>query len=162
MARKHRNIPTAMRYSSPEGDGPMEKRVTGLYWVVTAAMAVFMLAGSVADVLAVPEAAAFMRHLGYPPYLLRFLGVAKILGLAVVCLPTPRTLKEWAYAGLTIDLTGALYSHVSVGDPVNAWGFPVIGLLLVAGSYLMRQRAMLLPSRQIAGPLLGDVRLRFE
>jgi len=140
----------------------MEKRVTRLYWVATATMALFMLLGSVADVLAVPEAAAFMRHLGYPPYLLRFLGVAKILGLIVVCLPMPRTLKEWAYAGLTIDLTGALYSHLSVGDPVNAWGFPVIGLVLVAASYLLRHRALLVPSERAVRPLLGNVRLRFE
>jgi len=90
----------------------MAKRVTSVYWVVTAAMAAFMLAGSVADVLAVPQAAAFMRHLGYPQYLLRFLGVAKILGMIVVCLPTPRTLKEWAYAGLTIDLSAALYPRI--------------------------------------------------
>ncbi len=135
------------------------RRMTGVYWVLTGAMAVFMLAGSVADVLAVPEAAAFMRHLGYPPYLLRFLGVAKILGLIVVCAPTPRTLKEWAYAGLTIDLTGALYSHLSVGDPVSAWAFPVVGLLLVGGSYLTHHHGALVWRQRLVGSPLADLRL---
>jgi len=141
----------------------VDKRLTSVYWVVTGVMAVFMLTGSVADVLAIPQAAAFMRHLGYPPYLLRFLGTAKILGVIVVCVPTPRTLKEWAYAGLTIDLSGALYSHLSVGDPVNAWMFPVIGLMLVGGSYLTRQQAAaLLPGRPIVGSPLADGRIGFD
>jgi GNAT superfamily N-acetyltransferase len=37
-----------------------------------------------------------------------FLGTAKILGVATVLSPSPARLKEWAFAGLTFDLTGAL------------------------------------------------------
>jgi hypothetical protein len=95
----------------------------------------FMTLGSVPDVLQLEQAVSFIRHLGYPSYLLPFLGTAKIVGIAAVLVPIPRTIKEWAYAGLAIDLTGALYSHLSVGDPVSAWAFPVIGLVLVGGSY---------------------------
>jgi hypothetical protein len=49
-----------------------------------------------------------------------------------VLVPGVRWLMEWAYAGLTFDLIGALYSHVAVGDRPSAWAFPIIGLLLVA------------------------------
>jgi len=105
------------------------------YWLVTGLMVAFMMLGSVPDVLQLEQAVSFIRHLGYPSYLLPFLGTAKIVGIAAVLVPSPRTIKEWAYAGLVIDLTGALYSHLSVGDPVTVWAFPVIGLALVGGSY---------------------------
>lgn len=103
---------------------------------VTGLMAALMLLSAVPDVLRVAGAMDVFRHLGYPPYLLLFLGTAKILGVAAVLAPGLTRLKEWAFAGLTFDLTGALYSHLSVGDPASAWAPAVVGLVLVAGSYL--------------------------
>ena len=114
----------------------MKKVFTIGYWVVTALMAALMLAGSVPDVLIVPQAVGVFKHLGYPTYLLPFLGTAKILGVIAVLVPSPRALKEWAYAGLFFDLSGALYSHLSAGDPASVGALPVIGLRLVVGSYL--------------------------
>ena len=105
-----------------------------LYWMLTGIMAALMLLGSIQDVLRVPAARAWFVHLGYPSYLLPFIGIAKILGVTAVVAPGTRRLKEWAYAGLVFDLLGATYSHLSVGDSF-AWIIPVIGLLLVAGSY---------------------------
>jgi hypothetical protein len=99
-------------------------------------MAALMLLSAVPDVLRIPGALAVFRHLGYPPYLLLFLGTAKLLGVAAVLAPGAPRLKEWAFAGLTFDLTGALYSHLSVGDPSSAWMPAAIGLVLMAGSYV--------------------------
>ena len=110
------------------------KKQNILYWILTGIMAAFMLMGSVQDVLRVPAALAWFAHLGYPPYLLPFIGIAKTLGVATVVAPGLRRLKEWAYAGLVFDLLGAIYSHISVGD-TSAWIIPLVGLLLVAGSY---------------------------
>jgi DoxX-like protein len=117
----------------------MSRVIKSTYWVVTGLMVAFMMLGSVPDVLQLTQAVSFIRHLGYPSYLLPFLGIAKIVGIVAVLVPSPRTIKEWAYAGLVIDLTGALYSHLSVGDSVSAWAFPVIGLVLVGGSYLLHR-----------------------
>jgi hypothetical protein len=60
------------------------KRTKIAYWVITGLMAAFMLMASIPDVLRLPEAVAFFTHLGYPTYLLPFIGVAKILGVIVV------------------------------------------------------------------------------
>jgi hypothetical protein len=108
-----------------------------LYWSVTGLMAAFMLLASIPDILRIAQAEAIFAHLGYPRFLLPFLGTAKVLGVVVVLLPGFARLKEWAFAGLVIDLVGALYSHLSVGDGPGAWMSPVIGLLLVGGSYYM-------------------------
>jgi DoxX-like family len=95
------------------------------------------------DILRIPQAVDLFRHLGYPSYLLPFLGIAKMLAVAAILAPGLRWLKEWAYAGLIFDLIGAVYSHLAVGDPPNAWIFPVIGLLLVIGSYLVYRRELI-------------------
>jgi uncharacterized membrane protein YphA (DoxX/SURF4 family) len=108
------------------------------YWIVTALMAGLMILSAVPDVLVVEGAVQMFTHLGYPSYLLPFVGIAKILGVIAVLIPgLPRSLKEWAYAGLVIDLVGALYSHLSVGDSVVFWIFPIIALALVLSSYFL-------------------------
>ena len=118
----------------------MENVINGrrwVYWGVTGVTVAFMLSSSVPDLLQIPQATAVFQHLGYPQYLLVFLGTAKTLGVAALLLPWESRVKEWAFAGLMIDLTGALYSHLSVGDPPNVWLPAAIGLVLVGGSYLV-------------------------
>ena len=99
-----------------------------LSWIVTGLMAAFMLMASIPDILRIPQAVDLFTHLGYPTYLIPFLGIAKTLAVIAILAPGVRWLKEWAYAGLVFDLIGAFYSHVSVGDPPSAWVFPIIGL----------------------------------
>ena len=69
------------------------------YWILTGLLAAFMLLGSIPDLLRVPQAVAFFMHLGYPRYLLPFLGVAKTLGVLAVIVPgfprLRRTRSRW-------------------------------------------------------------------
>jgi uncharacterized membrane protein YphA (DoxX/SURF4 family) len=109
-------------------------------WVVTGLMAMLMLVSAVPDVFSIPGAVSVFRHLGYPAYLLIFLGTAKMLGVSAVLSPGLPRVKEWAFAGLTFDLTGALYSHLSVGDPPSVWSPALVGLILMAGAYIAFRR----------------------
>lgn len=129
-------------------------RRTISYWIVSALMASFMVMSAIPDVSRSDVAVTAFTHLGYPIYLLPFIGIAKIAGVIAVLLPSYRRVKEWAYAGLVFDLTGALYSHLSVGDPAGVWMFAVIGLILVSGSYLLGgiKRA---PAVQASGAVSG-------
>jgi hypothetical protein len=111
-----------------------------LYWLITGLLAAFMLLASVPDVLRTAEATDIFRHLGYPQYLLPFLGTAKILGVLAVIVPAGGRLREWAYAGIAFDLIGAWYSHLSVGDGPSFWILPLIGFVLLTGSYALRLR----------------------
>src|SRR5882672_12578948 len=97
------------------------KNVSRSYWIVTGLLVVLMLAAAVPDLLRSPPAVEIFRHLGYPVYLLPFLGTAKVLGVLAIIIPGFTRLKEWAFAGLVFDVVGALYSHLSVGDPMSAW-----------------------------------------
>lgn len=109
------------------------------YWIVTGLMAALLTMSAVPDVIKAADAVEFFKHLGYPEYLLPFIGVAKLLGVAAVLFPRFPWFTEWAYAGLTFDVAGAFYSHISVGDPVSFWIFPLIALVLILGSYFLYQ-----------------------
>lgn len=114
------------------------KRIHLFYWLVTGVFSALMAFGSIPDILVTPEAKEVFRHLGYPMYLIPFLGVAKLLGIVAILVPGFPRLKEWAYAGLFFDLTGALYSAIAVGDPVSGWGFIVVlGYGLLFASYTL-------------------------
>ncbi|UOQ54330.1 DoxX family protein [Hymenobacter cellulosivorans] len=111
-----------------------------LYWVSTGFFCAMMLMSGIINVLSTPEAVEGLQHLGYPAYLLPFLGVAKILGVLALLVPGFPHLREWAYAGFVFDLAGAMYSGLSVGDPVAQW-LPIgVGFLIIAVSYRTNQR----------------------
>ena len=118
-----------------------------LYRTVTGLTAVLMLLASIPDILQIPEAVSIFARLGYPRYLLPFLGTAKALGVAAIIVPGLPRLKEWAYAGLVFDLLGAVFSHLSVGDPPPAWIPAAVALLLVGGSYLLYRTQLAYRSR---------------
>jgi len=98
---------------------------------------------SVPNILSVPEAVAIFKHLGYPTYLLPFIGVAKLLGVVAVLVPCFPRIKEWTYADLFFDLLGALYSAIAVGDPVSGMAPAVIGLILFMGSYIFYHKKIM-------------------
>ncbi|HRG79756.1 MAG TPA: DoxX family protein, partial [Cyclobacteriaceae bacterium] len=78
-----------------------------------------MLTSTIPNILSAPEWVEIFKQLGYPPYMLPFLGVAKLLGVIALLVPGFPRIKEWAYAGMFFDLTGAVYSGLAVGgfDP---------------------------------------------
>ncbi|PUA37025.1 DoxX-like family protein [Paenibacillus elgii] len=118
------------------------KKIVTVYWIFTGLLAALMAFGSIPDILSVPEAVALFDHLGYPAYLLPFIGTAKLLGVIAILVPGFPRIKEWAYAGFTIDLAGAMYSSIAVGDPASGWLVFLIGFGLIAGSYIFHHRKL--------------------
>lgn len=123
-----------------------DKRRNFGYWLATALLALGFTAGGVMDLIGNPDMIKQLTDLGYPAYLARFLGVAKLLAVAAILAPRFPRLKEWAYAGITIDLVGATYSHVAHGDGADKIMPPVVFLLVAAASYLLRPGSRKLPS----------------
>jgi hypothetical protein len=68
--------------------------------------------------------------LGYPLYFFAILGFWKVAGAIAILVPRFPRLKEWAYAGIFFDLTGAAVSCAAVGG-YGAYGFHVIAPLLL-------------------------------
>jgi uncharacterized membrane protein YphA (DoxX/SURF4 family) len=120
------------------------------YWVTTGLVAAGMLAGGTADALAVPDAVAIFEKLGYPTYLLHLIGVAKVLAAITILLPKFPRLKEWAYAGIAIDLIGAAYSHAANGDAVADIMTPLVMFGIAMGSWYLRPADRRLPDAKAA------------
>ena len=98
------------------------RKINILYWVFTGIFAFFMAGSAIPDLLVMDVAVQGMHgELGYPEYLIPFLGVAKLLGVFAILYPGFPRIKEWAYAGLMIDLAGALYSILSIHKPASDW-----------------------------------------
>src|SRR5258708_7019433 len=107
-----------------------------IYWVFTILLVALMLFSAVGSFMNNPQGAEFAKHLGYPVSLFKFLAVAKILGVIAILVPGNPRLKEWAYAGFTFDLIGAVYSGLVVGDSLTIWIPVFVGLIFVFGSYI--------------------------
>lgn len=124
-----------------------------LYWISTILLCALMLFSAINSLLNPGAANKFMvDHLHYPTYLIQFLSVAKILGVAAILVPGFPRLKEWAYAGFTFDLLGAFYSFIVIGDPVSSWILFPVFLALIACSYICYHRRR----RSVSGVLFGN------
>lgn len=119
------------------------KAKTIVYWIVTALFCLQMGFTAYAQ-LRLPQVAEAFTHLGFPPYFRVELSLAKLLGVALLLVPVPARLKEWAYAGFAIDIASAIVAHVAVGDGPEAWGWAVVTGVLWGLSYAFWR------SRQIA------------
>jgi DoxX-like family len=104
-----------------------------VYWTTTGLIAFFIGGGGAAQIaqyLANPH--GVVPVLGYPMYFFAILGFWKVLGTIAILVPRFPRLKEWAYAGIFFDLTGAAASVVAVGV-YGAYAFHVIAPLVIAG-----------------------------
>jgi uncharacterized membrane protein YphA (DoxX/SURF4 family) len=85
------------------------------YWVTTALVVFELALGGIWDILRVPQVRGLIERLGYPQYFLVILGIWKLLGAVALVIPRFPRLKEWAYAGVVFDLTGAVASLLASG-----------------------------------------------
>ena len=117
-------------------------------------MKLVSLVGGVTDLIrgrsiliAGPPVADVVAHLGYPLYLLGIIGVWKLLGAITLLVPGYPRLKEWAYAGIFFELSGAaaswlLYEH-NMGEALA----PMLLALLTLASWALR------PQHRVLGVL---------
>ncbi len=94
----------------------MNKAKLITYWVATGLLSIGMLQSGIFAVMRSKQWVDLATSLGYPAYFLTILGVWKILGVIAILIPRFKLLKEWAYAGFFFAMTGALVSHLAMGD----------------------------------------------
>lgn len=79
-----------------------------------------------------------VSSLGYPGYVLLFLGILKLVGAMVIAAPGLRRLKEWAYAGSFFQIALAAGSHAIVGTGTANLVYPIVVMLLTLVSWALR------------------------
>jgi uncharacterized membrane protein YphA (DoxX/SURF4 family) len=111
---------------------------TVFYWITTVISAMAFLIPGIGNLIHLPHFANDMTHLGYPAYFLTIFGIWKILGAIAIIIPRFKRLKEWAYAGMVFDLTGAAYSRISSHDEATMAVVPLLILFIVGISWFLR------------------------
>jgi hypothetical protein len=104
------------------------------YWGGTLFVALTALGSGVVDVLHVQ-----------PLYFATVLGVWKMLGAVALLGPRWPLVKEWAYAGMFIDYSSAVVSHLASGDGPGAIVGPVVATIALAASWYLRPATRRLP-----------------
>jgi len=110
------------------------KRLKIWYWIVTIIFAGFMIFTAIPNIISDKGSVELINvFLGFPKYMIPFLGVAKLIGSIVILIPGLNRIKEWAYAGLFFDLAGATYGVIYLmGVTLDIYGMilPIIFLFL--------------------------------
>jgi hypothetical protein len=109
-----------------------EKAKSIAYWITTILVALPIGSGGLAQIWQYRvNPHGVVPVLGYPTYFFAILGFWKALGAIAILWPRFPRLKEWAYAGIFFDLTGAAASVAAVGG-YGAYGFHVLAPLILA------------------------------
>ena len=124
-----------------------------IYWGATVWLTLELAVGGTMDlvrgrsiVFAGDPVDVVVSSLGYPVYVLLFLGILKLLGAAVIAAPGLRRLKEWAYAGSFFQIALAAGSHAIAGTDLINLGYPIVVMLLTLVSWALRPADRVLAS----------------
>jgi uncharacterized membrane protein YphA (DoxX/SURF4 family) len=128
----------------------MSKRANStIYWVATVITALVFLTGGAAYVAGAEVQLRGMSELGYPAYFVTILGIWKVLGGLAILAPRLPRLKEWAYAGIAFDLTGAAFSHAAMSDPASKVVVPLLLLGIAVASWALRPESRKLSDTKV-------------
>ncbi len=116
----------------------MTKRNRIIYWIATVWLSLGMTSTGVVQLMKIKEEADMMERLGYPLYFLTILGIWKLLGVVTVLIPKFPIVKEWAYAGFFFAASGAIFSHLAMGDGAAELFGPALLLVLTVVSWYFR------------------------
>lgn len=108
------------------------------YWAATGFSAFAFVVPGILNLVHFPHMTEEMTQLGYPVYFMSILGTWKILGAIAILIPGYPRLKEWAYAGMIFDLTGAAASRAFSGFEPLLMLVPLGVALVVAASWALR------------------------
>ena len=117
------------------------------YWTTTILVAFFMSGGATQIWQYHVNPHGVVPDLGYPMYFFAIIGFWKVCGAITILVPRFPRLKEWAYAGIFFDLTGAALSCAAVGV-YGVYAFHIVAPLAIAG-LTVASWALRPPSRAI-------------
>jgi hypothetical protein len=103
-----------------------------MYIFTTAAVALLSFITGIGNLIPFPHIASDLRHLGYPAYFRIILGSWKVIAALALAIPRKLWIKNLAYMGILLDLSGAAASRLAVDDGAVSVLVP-LGLSVLVG-----------------------------
>ena len=108
-----------------------------IFWIGIILLSVWFGASGFMEITKNPLVWDRTLQMGYPPYFITALGIAKVAGVIVLLIPNKLGwLKEWVFAAFFFDVIFAFisgYSFVGISEIVK----PVIAFILILITYIM-------------------------
>ena len=124
------------------------KTIKILYWVTLGLFCLFHVFDAIGGITMQQAGIDAMHVMGYPIYLMPFLAVLKLLGVAALLQNKFTGIKEWAFAGFAFTLIGASVSHICVADSTLFAILPLIFLVILLTAYFCWQKLQAQPVPQ--------------
>jgi uncharacterized membrane protein YphA (DoxX/SURF4 family) len=109
-----------------------------VYWIATTLLSIALIGMGLSNYLQPGDMNVEIAKSGYPSHFFKVLGVWQVLGATVVALPRMPRAKEWAYAGVFINVIAASHHHYVAGDGPGKIAVPLVFLVIVIVSYVLR------------------------
>ena len=116
----------------------MEKRKSIWFWIITAILSFCIFSGGLAQAFQVDGVVKGFKPLGYPNYFISIIGIWKVLGIIAILIPGFKLLKEWAYAGIFFEMSGAVISHIASNDVSLQIIAPIVLAVFTVLSWYLR------------------------
>lgn len=104
-----------MSYTATQPKIP-ERTLIYSYYALTVLISLFFLMSGYLEITKNPATYPKTISMGYPPFFILALGIAKILGFIALIIPNFKKLKEWGFAGFTFDVIFAFISGLSIAS----------------------------------------------
>jgi len=111
-----------------------------LYWVLLSLFCLFHVFDAFGGLTMQQAGIDAMHAMGYPVYLMPFLAVLKLLGIAALLQNRFTRVKEWAFAGFSFTLIGASVSHFCAHESTLFVVMPLIFLAILFVIYYCWRR----------------------
>jgi hypothetical protein len=111
------------------------KTIKITYWCLIVLFSLAMLGDAFGGITKQQAGIDVLNHLGYPIYIMPFLGYLKVLGVIALLQTKFRNLKEWAFAGFTFNFIGAAVSRAAMGDGAGMVAMPLVMLAVLFVTY---------------------------
>jgi hypothetical protein len=108
------------------------------YWVATIWLTLGMVSTGIVQLIKGESEVENFTKIGFPLYLMTLIGIWKLLGVIAILIPRYPLVKEWAYAGFFFAMSGAIISHLAIGDDVLTLFGPTLLLVLTILSWYLR------------------------
>lgn len=131
--------PESRKWTPPvDRSKPASRARRIIYWTTTILVAFCIISGGAFQLIGARESVEGIVRLGYPVFFVYILGFWKVLGGTTILIPGFPRVKEWAYAGIAFDLSGAAATNAVSGMAVWHAFAPLILLVLAVISWALR------------------------